>query len=472
MRVAVIGAGIIGVTTAYELGAEGHEVTVLERCGTVAAETSFANAGLVAPGYVTPWAAPGMPGKVLRGLFSPHTPVRLHANLDLGWAWKWWRATRVRTYQANRLRMQRLAWFSRERLHELTRDLRIQYERRDGYLVLLRTKKDTALAQPGLATLAALGTRFELVGADRCRTIEPGLSTTTPLAAGIHLPDDEVGNCRQFALLLRRHAEQVGVTFRFDTTVERIEAGPRPRVVTVRSPREASGRGAAQSSLSTIPSISSASSTFSASAGPTAGRSETPAGGWRDTEPLDDATPTTEAFDAIVVCAALGAPKLLRPLGLRLPLAAVHGYSVTAPLRHNDHQLDGGPRSALMDERYKVAISRLGTRIRVAGSAEFGGRPERHDADALKTLYKVLDDWFPATVQLAHAQAWKGARPMLPDGPPVLGGSGIDGVWLNLGHGSSGWALACGSARLLACAIAGRAPPIDIEGLGIERLWR
>src|ERR1700733_1624137 len=142
MRVAIIGAGIIGVTTAYELAADGHEVTVFERRGSVAPETSFANAGVVAPGYVTPWAAPGMPAKVIGHLMSRHGPVRVHPLLGLGeiaWMWRWWRACKLRTYQANRLRMQRLAYFSRERLHRLTRDLKLDYERSDGYLVLLRT---------------------------------------------------------------------------------------------------------------------------------------------------------------------------------------------------------------------------------------------------------------------------------------------------------------------------------------------
>ena len=442
MRVAVIGAGIIGVTTAYELGAEGHEVTVFERRGSVAAETSFANAGLVAPGYVAPWAAPGMPGKVLRHLLSRHTPVRVHPNLDLGWAWKWWRACRTRTYQANRLRMQRLAFFSRERLHELTRNLHIDYERRQGYLVLLRTRQDVSMVQPGLATLTTLGTRFEVLDAAQCRAIEPGLSSQTSLHAGIHLPDDEVGNCRQFALLLRREAEKLGVRFRFDTTVQLIEPGAKPRLIHLRTGTEDA-------------------------AAPTPIKAEP--GEWVPTQPLAF-EPMTDSFDAVVVCAALGAPALLRPLGLRLPLQAVYGYSVTAPLRHNDLHLDQGPRSALMDERYKVAISRLGSRIRVAGSAELGGSAEKNHSGALATLYKVLEDWFPGAAHTTQAQEWKGARPMLPDGPPVLGPSGIDGVWLNLGHGSSGWALSCGSARLLADALAGRTPAIDIEGLGLGRL--
>jgi len=196
---------------------------------------------------------------------------------------------------------------------------------------------------------------------------------------------------------------------------------------------------------------------------------DAPENALRDTQPLPF-QPMRERYDAIVVCAAIGAPALLRPHGLKLPLQPVYGYSVTAPMRQHEHHPEQGPRSGLMDERYKVAISRLGSRIRVAGSAEIGGSPERLNAPALDTLYKVLHDWFPGVARLSQAQRWKGARPMLPDGPPVIGASGIDGVWLNLGHGSSGWALSCGSARLLADTIAGRAAAIDVEGLGIARL--
>ena len=444
MRIAVIGAGIIGVTTAYELGRDGHEVTVFERCGTVAAETSFANAGVIAPGYVTPWAAPGMPTKVLGHLFSQHSPVRLHPTLNpgtIGWLWKWWRACRARTYQANRLRMQRLAGYSRERLHELTRDMKLDYERGEGYLVLLRTAKDLKMVQPGLVSLKELHTRFETLDAAQCLRVEPGLNPDMPLHAGIHLPNDEVGNCRQFAYLLRAEAQRLGVSFRFNTQVGRIIAGPKPKVV--------------HTNVSPEP------SRFVVHG------EDTRRGG--DTLPFADG-PDTERFDAIVVCAALGAPALLRPHGLHLPLQAVHGYSVTAPLRHHETHPEQGPRSALMDERFKVAISRLGARVRVAGSAEIGGSPRQHNKAALATLYKVLHDWFPGVARLSHEQRWKGARPMLPDGPPVLGASGIDGVWLNLGHGSSGWALSCGSARLLADAVAGRPAAIDTEGLGLGRL--
>ena len=445
MKVAVIGAGIIGVTTAYELGADGHEVTVFERRGSVAAETSFANAGLIAPGYVTPWAAPGMPLKVLRHLFSQHAPVRVRGLplSSLPWIWRWWRACRQPVYHANRVRMQRLAGFSRERLHELTRSLQLEYERGDGYLVLLRTEKDMAMAQPGLASLAELNTRFETLDAMQCRIVEPGLNTETPLHGGIYLPNDEVGNCRQFTHLLRAEAQRLGVRFRFHTTVQQIVPGTHPQLTHMCAPPHEH-------------------STLVVNADNLASDAQ-------DTQPMAEQS-ITEGFDAIVVCAAMESAALLRPLGLKLPMQAVHGYSITAPLRHHEGHVDHGPRSALMDERYKVAISRLGNRVRVAGSAEIGGSLTRQTPGALDTLYKVLHDWFPGSAHLSQAQRWKGARPMLPDGPPVLGHSGIGGVWLNLGHGSSGWALSCGSARLVADALAGRPPSVSIEGLGVERL--
>jgi len=423
MRVAVIGAGIVGVTTAFELARDGHQVTVFERRGTVAEESSFANAGVVAPGYVTPWAAPGMPAKVLRHLLSRHAPVRLARPLapgQLGWMWRWWRACRAPVFAANRERLYRLARYSQQRLNAVSHDLQLDREQAQGLLVLLRTPRDLALARGSLKLLAELGVNFHLVDAAHARGIEQGLNPDTPLHAAVHLPNDEVGNCRQFAHLLRGEAQRLGAVFHFNRTVVSLSAGAQPLLL------------------------------------------------HRPTGSADG--PQQDPFDAIVVCAAMGAAALLKPLGLRLPIAAVHGYSISAPLR----QLEGfphlGPAAGVMDEKYKVAISRLGQRVRVAGSAELGGRPDQHSEAAIHTLHKVLDDWYPGCANLAQVQRWKGARPMLPDGPPVLGASGAPGIWLNLGHGSSGWALSCGSARVLADQVGGRAPAIDVNGLDIGRL--
>ena len=418
MKLAVIGAGIIGITTAYELAADGHEMTVFERCSAAAEETSFANAGVVAPGYVTPWAAPGMPGKVLSSLLNRHASVKISLPLsssELAWMWKWYQACKLTVYQPNRARMQRLAFYSRERLHHLTSALQLDHDHSVGYMVLLRTDKDHQLVQPGLQMLRDAGVVFGEITASQARSIEPALNPDTPLAGAIHLPDDEVANCRQFALLLRNKARRLGVKFEFNQTVGLLNP--------------------AQTASLSI-------------AGEAAPR----------------------CFDSIVMCAGLASARLLRPLGLNIPMVAVYGYSISAPIR----EPLSAPRSALMDERYKVAISRLGQRVRVAGSAEIGGSLGVKRAASIQTLYKVLHDWFPGAAQHshlgAHVQEWKGARPMLPDGPPVIGNSGIAGVWLNLGHGSSGWALSCGSARALADMVAGKDPDIDMEGLGIARL--
>ncbi|RZL63950.1 MAG: FAD-dependent oxidoreductase [Variovorax sp.] len=415
MKIAIVGAGIIGVTTAWELAADGHEVSVFERRGAAAEESSFANAGVVAPGYVTPWAAPGMRGKVLRSLLSKHGAIKVRwplAARDIGFMARWQKACKLETYLANRTRMQRLAFYSRQRLHEIVEAREMVYERSDGYLVLLRSKREQKLVQPGLDVLRAAGTVFREINADEARLVEPALSADTSLACAIHLPEDEVGNCRQFALLLKWEAEALGAQFHFNC-----DLAPLTR--------------AAPTSLQL-------------------------AGG-------SDAV----RYDAVVMCAGLDSAKLLRPLGLRIPLAPVHGHSVSANIREPLN----APRSAVMDERFKVAITRLGLRVRVAGSAEIGGAPDQLNPAALQTLYKVLHDWFPGAATLqSGVQQWKGARPMLPDGPPVLGASGIPGVWLNLGHGSSGWALSCGSARVLADLIGARDPGVDLEGLGVERL--
>jgi D-amino-acid dehydrogenase len=422
MKVAIVGAGIIGVTTAYELAADGHEVTVFERHGAAALETSFANAGVVAPGYVTPWAAPGMPAKVARYLFSRHAPVRVCWPLaahELRWMLRWRSACNPETYLANRERLQRLAFYSRHRLHLLTEDLQIEYDRSDGYLVLLRAERDRKMVQPGLQLLRDGGIRFEEVDAAQARQLEPALNPDTPFLGAVYLPDDEVGNCRQFALLLKNEAQSIGARFEFNCTVAPLDpAHPTALRITHES----------------------------------------------------DAVPVVGHFDAVVVCSGLASAALLRPVGLRVPLAAVHGYSISAPIREPLN----APRSGVMDDRYKVAISRLGNRVRVAGSAEIGGEPTRRRPSAIQTLYKVLHDWFPGAAQLANTgaavQEWKGARPMLPDGPPVLGATAVPGVWINIGHGSSGWALACGSARAVADLMAGKVPDVDLEGLGVERL--
>ena len=222
MRVAVIGAGIIGVTTAFELAVDGHAVTVFERRSSVAEEASFANAGVVAPGYVTPWAMPGMAAKVAGFLMRRHAPVRLSLPLtreDIAWLWRWYRSCELSTYTANRARMQRLAFYSHARLKEITEHFLLEYDRSVGYMVLLRGEKDSKLVQPGLQVLRDAGVAFKEITAEEARAIEPAINADMQFLGAIHLPNDEVGNCRQFALLLRHEAQALGVNFEFNSAV-------------------------------------------------------------------------------------------------------------------------------------------------------------------------------------------------------------------------------------------------------------
>jgi D-amino-acid dehydrogenase len=415
VRVAVIGAGIVGVTTSYELASEGHEVVVFERRGSVAAEASFANAGIVAPGWTMPGAA--APWRLLAPLLGRPAPLRLSlAGLvgQLPWLARWLLASRGPVQRGNRLAVQQLAQASRARILDITHRLDLDYQQSDGVLVLLRGERELKAQRSTLRLLAELGLTFELVDAAKAREIEPSLHAATPLRAAIHLPQDGVGNCRQFAHLLKAEAARLGARYRFEQGVTALRPATRPEVLT--------------------------------------------AGG------------QAEAFDAVVLCTGAEGQRLLAPHKLRLPLAPVWGCSVTAPVNHVDGLLPQAPRAALIDERFGIAISRLGQRVRVSGHAELGGRAGPVPLAPLRTLYKVLEEWFPGSAVMREAQHWRGARPTLPDGPPLLGASGLPGVWLNLGHGASGWALSCGSAQVLAALLAGRDPGLDLSRLSLSRL--
>lgn len=425
MRVCVIGAGVVGVTTAWELASAGHQVTVIEQRDGVAGECSFGGGGFVAPGLATLGAAAGLPANSLRALFDVPGAVRLPpAPRTLSWLRRW---NRARPDAVPMRCFDELAQFGRARLAELRDEHRLGYERCDGALVLLRSVAQWQACEAQCAQLESLGVRHAVVDAKRCREIEPGLADEPELAGGVHLPDAEIGNCRQFAQSLKVAAQRRGVEFRFLTRVARIEPGAQPSVTAEPSsePRE---RG-------------------------------------RPAEPA-----STEHYDAVVVCAALGAPALLRPLGLALPLLPVWGYSITAPLRHFEAHPDVGPRSGVVDAAGGIMISRLGARVRVAGRFEVGGSPERLDPRAIDALHRSLHEWFPGVANLAQVQRWKGARPLLPHGAPLVGGTRWPGIWLNLGHGANGWALACGCAQLIAGAFSGEAAPIDVTPFAIERL--
>jgi D-amino-acid dehydrogenase len=444
MNIAVIGAGIIGVTTAYELARDGHQVTVYERRGAVAEEASFANAGVLSPGYVTPWAAPGMPAKVFKQMLQAHSAFRLKLPLsvhDLKWLWQFWRACEPSTYLAHRSALQQLALFSREKLHEIIvrHEMEFDYER--GYLIALRSDKERAMLAPSLQVLRDLGMQFQELDEAGARTVEPAINADTHFAGAIHLANDEVANCRQFALLLKDECRKLGVSFEFNADIEKIQ---------LFSPSVVMKSG----------SVATLSIAETASDSQLSGLSQSQL---KATQRYD------AQHDAVVLCTGVQSQRLLAGLGIHLPLAPVYGYSVSCQIKE---PLDA-PRSGLMDERYKVSITRLGQRVRVAGSAQVGGHAGMIHPAALKTLYKVLQDWFPgAAIMSKGVQQWQGARPMLANRPPVIGSGGTAGLWLNLGHGSSGWALSCGSARLLADQMGGRDGGLDSAQFALSRSLR
>jgi len=416
VRVIVVGAGIIGVCSAYYLRRAGHEVIVVERRTGVAQEASHANAGVLAPSYVGPWAQPGMPGKVFAYLFRAESPVVFRPSADPAfWNWLrlWLRECGLERYLRNKARMQRLAFYSQVQLRELRERHQLDYEQSTGYLQLFRADEDLARSEPTRRMLKELGVPHALLNAEQARRIEPALDPETMLAGALHLPDDETGNCAFFAQLLKEIAIRDGVEFRFDVDALRLAT--------------AAGR---------------------------VDHLRTNAGDVRG--------------DAYVVAGGVDSRSLLRPVGIRLPLLAVKGYSATAPVAELGH----APTTGVMDEAYKVAITRLGKRLRIAGTAELGTRGMILRESALSTLLKVARDWFPSAATYRSAQFWIGARPMLPDGPPVLGPTPLANLYLNTGHGSSGWAMACGSARLLADLISGRTPEIDLDGLTLDRYSR
>lgn len=417
MNIAIIGAGIIGVTTAYELATDGHQVTVFERHGAVAEECSFANAGLISPAQLLLWTAPGMAGKWLRQWSDTHSAMQLGPRLglrELGWIGQWLRASRGSRSADSRQQLQQLIAHSLTRLQHLRQRHALEFDASTGHLLLLRNAQEHNSVQSRLTLLREAGLGFRELNADEARKLEPALNLDSPIEAAIHLPQDEVGNCRQFALMIKSEAMRLGVNFEFNAAVSHITPGPHPSLIT-------HGTGSAR------------------------------------------------RFDAIVLCTGADAATLIKPLGLKIPLMGIQGYSVSAHVR----EALNAPRSIVSDERHRITIARLGQRVRVAGGAELGYRQNDKRIPALRTLYQVLQDWFPGAASMtAGVQEWKGSRAMMPDGLPLLGASGIPGLWLNLGHGDNGWALSCGSARLLADALAGQTPELNLEACSITRLHR
>ncbi|HEX3982746.1 MAG TPA: D-amino acid dehydrogenase [Acidisoma sp.] len=414
MKITVLGAGVVGVTTAYQLAKAGHDVTVIDRQSGPALETSFANAGEVSFGYCGPWAAPGIPKKALRWLFMRHAPLILRPRPDaamISWLLRMLANCSAERYAVNKGRMLRLADLSREALAEVRAETGIAYdERMQGTLQLFRTNDQVEASAKDVKALAADGVPYEVLDPEGCIRMEPALAQVRhKIKGGLLTPKDETGDCFKFTNALAEKTKALGVTFVYGSTIKDfvISGGQVEAVATDRG---------------------------------------------------------QVASDAIVVCLGSYSPLLLRPLGIKLPVYPVKGYSLTIPI------VDAAcaPESTVMDESYKIAITRLGDRIRVGGMAEIAGFTTDLPSARRRTLEHSVTDLFPGG-DLTKASFWSGLRPMTPDGTPIIGATHLGGLYLNTGHGTLGWTMSCGSARHIAQVIAGQKTDLAPEDYAIAR---
>ena len=436
MKVLVLGSGVVGVTSAYYLAQKGFDVTVIDRQPAVGLETSFANAGQISPGYSAPWAAPGVPMKALKWLFQRHAPLAVKPDFTL-WQLQWTmmllRNCTVKRYDINKERMVRLAEYSRDCLDELRTATGIAYEARtQGTLQVFRTQKQLNAEAKDIAVLTRLGVPFEHLDPDGCVRAEPALATVKDkLLGGLLLPGDETGDCQLFTTHLAAEAEKLGVKFRHNVSIDRlITQNGKLRGVEI----------------------------------------TTEVG--KDTIHHDQYKETLYA-DQYVVALGSYSRQLMLGLGLQIPVYPVKGYSLTVPVINSA----AAPISTVMDETYKVAITRFDNRIRVGGMAELAGFDLSLNPRRRETLEMVLNGLFPNGGDSSKSQFWTGLRPMTPDGTPIIGKVNSlgkaselhDNVWLNTGHGTLGWTMACGSGQVLADLVANQKPAIVCDDLALSR---
>lgn len=416
MKALVLGAGVVGVASAYYLWKDGHEVTVIDRQAGPGQETSFGNAGGICPSFAGPWAAPGMIPKVLKLSLQRNSPIRFSPSLEprkVAWVLQWMRNCNTERFRINKLRMQRVAHYSLSCLRDIANQAPItDFDFYDGgVLQIFRTPAELEMGRISAKTLEEYGVPWHLLNADQLSEVEPAMANSSVDVAGaLHMPADASGDSHKFSSQLASFLAQRGVNFVYNTRID-----------------------ALQYQGDVISGVSTSHGQLQA--------------------------------DAYVVALGSYAPNLLEPLGLRLPVYPLKGYSITVPI--TDGQ--AVPRMAVMDEHNKVMISRLGDRIRAAGMAELTGYGLELKPARKALLMKVVNELFPSGLDMRNVSFWAGLRPMTPDGPPILGKTRWNNLFLNSGHGSNGWTQACGTSKIVADIVAGRQADIDLEGLTAER---
>ncbi|WP_395825235.1 D-amino acid dehydrogenase [Collimonas sp.] len=414
MRVLILGSGVVGVTSAYYLARAGHEVSVIDRLPGPAQETSFANAGQISPGYASPWAAPGIPLKAMKWMLQEHAPLSITPDgtlFQLRWMWQMLRNCSSARYAVNKERMVRLAEYSRDCFKVLRADTGITYEGRElGTMQVFRSQQQLDDAAKDIDVLKETGVPFELLTPDQLAQAEPALQAVRhKLSGALRLPNDETGDCQMFTTKLAKMAEDLGVRFRYNVQIDAL-------------------------TLSN-----------GAIAGVQCG---------------------SEHLQADNYVVALGAYStgFLGAL-LEIPVYPLKGYSITVPIV----DAEAAPVSTILDETYKIAITRFDERIRVGGMAEIVGFNKTLKPQRSATLEMVVNDLFPGAGNTAAASFWAGLRPMTPDGTPIVGATHIRNLFLNTGHGTLGWTMSCGSAQLLSDLISGRRPAIASDDLSVSR---
>lgn len=414
MKIAVLGGGVIGVTTAYYLQLDGHEVTVFERQAEAGVETSFANGGQVSADSAGPWMAPGMPLKAIKWLLSRDAPLVARPRLDpalFGWLMRAAPNCSARRHARNLEASLRIARYSRETMTELAAQTEIDYDARTtGIMHVYRSRVELDHFVREVPRLERLGVRVEVLDHDGCLEREPGLAEArAPLAGGVLFPDDFSADCFKFTQGITARGSELGVRFRFNEEVTGLTTrGERVDAVLT-------GRG-------------------------------------------------RHDVDAVVVALGSYTPRLLRPVGVKLPICPIKGYTVTLPATGRNM-----PDVSLTDESNKMVITRLGDRIRAAGTADLAGYDRRIDSARCDLLLRDIEAWYPGCGDTSRVESWACLRSMAPDCLPVLGTAGYANLYVNSGHGTLGWTMGCGSSRIVADMISGRSPAIDVSDFSAAR---
>ena len=416
MRVLILGSGIIGTTSAYYLSKQGHDVTVIDRQNSVALETSHANAGQLSYSFSSPWAAPGLPLSLIKWMLSKYPPLIVNPNLNsetVKFLYQMLKNCNSKSYEVNKSRMVRISNFSKKCLLELEKDEDIFYEqRKQGSLLLFKSAKQIENIKKDLSLLEKLNIQYELLDLNGCIQAEPGLHhVKSEFTSGLRFANDCTGNCYLFTNQLYKKCLEMGVKFEFNTQIEDIQI-EKERISSIKT-----NRGEFDS-------------------------------------------------DSYVVALGSYSSKILSKIGINIPLYPVKGYSITLPVLNNED----APQSTIIDDTFKIGITRLGNNIRVAGTAHITGYNLELREKSLSLLKYGLNRLFPyATEECDDMKFWAGLRPNTPDGPPIIGSTPYSNLYLNTGHGTLGWTMSLGSGKLLADIISGIEPEISAEGIDMSR---